>query len=72
MEGKLVEQRRFSVYFASDQLAKWEGDKAPPARSYRIADTGTSGEAKSDDIRKEPPKIEEKSFFEKLREKLGF
>jgi outer membrane protein assembly factor BamE len=29
-QGRVLEQRQFSVYFANDKLARWEGDEAPP------------------------------------------
>jgi outer membrane protein assembly factor BamE len=36
---KVVESRQFTVYFASDKLARWEGDEAPvsAAQLNRIA-----------------------------------
>jgi len=37
--GKLVEQRRFTVYFVDDKLARWEGDELPvsTAQLNRVA-----------------------------------
>lgn len=62
VDGRLVEKRNFAVYFANDKLAKWEGDQAPPAPSYRPSEPG-EGKTKAE---------EEKGFFGKLRDKLGF
>ena len=28
-QGKLIEHRQFTVYFADDKLARWEGDEMP-------------------------------------------
>ena len=57
-------------FFAEDKLAKWEGDEAPAATVYR-ASTAEGGEGKSAP-RTEPAKSEEKGFFGKLWEKIGF
>ena len=29
-QGRMLEQRQFTVYFVNDKLARWEGDEAPP------------------------------------------
>ena len=63
--GKAVENRRFAVFFTNDKLAKWEGDDAPAAPVYRAS---TAEEA----AKKEPAKSEEKGFFGRLWEKIGF
>jgi len=75
VNGKRVEQRRFTVFFADDKLARWEGDKAPPAPSYRssTADAGASlSDASGTEARKERAKADEKGFFGRIWEKLGF
>jgi outer membrane protein assembly factor BamE len=38
-QGRRIEQRKFSVYFAEDKLARWEGDELPvsAAQLNRIA-----------------------------------
>jgi len=38
-QGKQIEQRKFSAYFADDKLARWEGDELPvsAAQLNRIA-----------------------------------
>ena len=30
-DGRLVEQRRFAVFFVDGKLARWEGDEMPPS-----------------------------------------
>lgn len=46
-QGRVVEQRTFTVYFVDDKLARWEGDEAPPsaAELNREAAARTAGEA---------------------------
>ena len=29
--GRMVESRRFAVFFVDDKLARWEGDEMPPS-----------------------------------------
>ncbi len=47
-QGRVIEHRNFSVYFADDKLARWEGDEMPPSAAdlNRQAAALTSGEAK--------------------------
>jgi len=47
-QGRVVEQRNFTVYFVDDKLARWEGDEAPPsaAELNREAAARTAGELK--------------------------
>jgi outer membrane protein assembly factor BamE len=47
-QGRVVEQRNFTVYFVDDKLARWEGDEAPPsaAELNRTAAARTAGELK--------------------------
>ncbi len=47
-QGRVVEHRNFSVYFADDKVARWEGDEMPPsvAELNRQAAALTLGEAK--------------------------
>ncbi len=47
-QGRTVDHRNFSVYFADDKLARWEGDEMPPstAELNRQAAALTSHEAK--------------------------
>jgi outer membrane protein assembly factor BamE len=49
-QGRVVEQRNFTVYFVDDKLARWEGDEAPPsaAELNREAAARTAGEWKWD------------------------
>lgn len=30
-QGRVIEHRAFTVYFVGDNLARWEGDEAPPS-----------------------------------------
>ena len=52
-QGRLVEQRNFTVYFVDDKVARWEGDEQPPsaAELNREAAARTAGEMKWGDQR---------------------
>lgn len=52
-QGRVVEQRNFTVYFVDDKVARWEGDEAPPsaAELNRQAAARTAGEMKWDQQR---------------------
>ena len=58
-QGRIVEQRTFSVYFVDDKLARWEGDEMPASvvELNRVASARTASEAAWAD---------ERSWFEKL------
>jgi outer membrane protein assembly factor BamE len=47
-QGRIIEQRKLTVYFVDDKLARWEGDDMPPsaAELNREAAAVTAGEAK--------------------------
>jgi len=47
-QGRVVEQRNFTVYFVDEKLARWEGDEVPPsaAELNREAAARTAGEMK--------------------------
>ncbi len=47
-QGRIVEQRKLTVYFVDDKLARWEGDEMPQsaAELNREAAAVTAGEAK--------------------------
>ncbi len=50
--GKVVENRNFTVYFADDKLARWEGDELPvsAAQLNRVAaDRALAPEPSADD-----------------------
>jgi outer membrane protein assembly factor BamE len=68
LDGQVVENRRFAVYFADDKLAKWEGDETPLPPVYR---TTVEGGQSVIERREAAPK-EEKGFFRDLWEKMGF
>jgi outer membrane protein assembly factor BamE len=59
-QGKVREHRQFTVYFAEDKLARWEGDEMPQSvvELNRLAsDKALQGVSKDDD----------KGFFERLK-----
>jgi outer membrane protein assembly factor BamE len=47
-QGRVVEQRNFTVYFVDEKLARWEGDEAPlsAVELNREAAARTAGEMK--------------------------
>ena len=47
-QGRVVEQRNFTVYFVDDKVARWEGDEMPQSAAdlNRAAAAATAGEAK--------------------------
>jgi outer membrane protein assembly factor BamE len=58
-QGRIVEQRTFTVYFVDDKLARWEGDEMPASvvELNRVASSRVAGESNWAD---------ERSWFEKL------
>lgn len=42
-QGRRLEHRNFTVYFAEDKLARWEGDEMPPS----AADLNRAADSKS-------------------------
>ena len=63
-QGSLIEHRKFAVFFANDKLTRWEGDEQPPSPVYR-----PSGE---DGLKTSAPVQEEKGFWSRFWEKLGW
>jgi outer membrane protein assembly factor BamE len=61
--GKVVETRQFTVYFADDKLARWEGDEAPvsAAQLNRLA---------AERALPQQPSAEDKGFFGRMWEIL--
>ena len=58
-QGKVREHRQFTVYFADDKLARWEGDEMPPS-------VVELNRAASDKALKPEPSAEDKGFFGRI------
>ena len=59
-QGKVREHRQFTVYFAEDKLARWEGDEMPQSvveLNRSAGDKGLRGVPKDDD----------RSFLERIK-----
>ena len=39
-QAKVLEQRRFTVYFVDDKVARWEGDEMPPPPARATSEGG--------------------------------
>jgi outer membrane protein assembly factor BamE len=52
-QGRLLDHRTFTVYFAEEKVARWEGDEPPPstAELNKEAAARTAGEAAWSDTR---------------------
>jgi len=68
--GKVLEHRQFTVYFAEDKLARWEGDEMPPPPA-EVARSG-GGDAVLDKSLSTAPKTGETNWLEDLLKKLGW
>ena len=69
-QGRTLERRRFTVYFADDKLARWEGDEMPPS-PVEVARSG-GGDAVLDKSLSIAPKTGEENWFVALLKKLGW
>ena len=69
-QGRTLEHRRFTAYFADDKLARWEGDEMPPPPA-EVARSG-GGDAALDKSLSTAPKTGEKNWLRQLMEKLGW
>jgi outer membrane protein assembly factor BamE len=58
-QGKMIEHRQFTAYFADDKLARWEGDEMPQS----IVELNR---AAADKALKPEPSAEDKGFFGRL------
>ena len=59
-QGKVREHRQFTVYFADDKLARWEGDEMPPS----VVDLNRTA---SDKALQGLPKDDDRSFLDRLK-----
>ena len=62
-QGKVREHRKFTVYFADDKLARWEGDEMPQS----VVELNRSAGEKS----LLPPKDDDKSLLDRLKGIFG-
>ena len=59
-QGKVREHRQFTVYFADDKLARWEGDEMPQSVVELNRSAGAKGLSGV-------PKDDDRSFFERIK-----
>jgi outer membrane protein assembly factor BamE len=64
-QGKVREHRNFTVYFAEDKLARWEGDEMPQSVVELNRAAGDKALAPT-------PGADDKGFFERLKGWLGY
>ena len=69
-QGRTLEHRRFTVYFAEDKLARWEGDEVPPSPVEAARSGG--GDAALDKSLSSAPKTGEDNWLIALLKKLGW
>ena len=58
-QGRVIEHRQFTVYFADDKVARWEGDEMPQSMvdANRVA---------TDKALRHIPSAEDKGFLDKI------
>jgi outer membrane protein assembly factor BamE len=72
-DEKIVQRRVLTVIFVDDKLQRVEGDVVAAApRQDELSGTGTTVPAQPAPRASPPPPPEEKGFFGKMWEKLGF
>ncbi len=69
-QGRVLEQRQFTVYFANDKLARWEGDEAPPPPA-EVARAG-GGDAILDKSMSIAPKTGDENWLVQWLKKMGW
>ena len=68
--GRTLEHRQFTVYFADEKLARWEGDEMPPSPA-EVARSG-GGDAALDKSLSSAPKTGEENWLQQFLRKLGW
>jgi outer membrane protein assembly factor BamE len=58
-QGRMVEHRQFTVYFADEKLARWEGDEMPQS-------VVELNRAASDKVLSHIPSAEDKGFLDRI------
>ena len=69
-QGRVIEQRQFTVYFVNDKLARWEGDEAPPPPA-EVARAG-GGDAILDKSMSLAPKTGDDNWLVQWLKKMGW
>ena len=69
-QGRVFEQRQFTVYFVNDKLARWEGDEAPPPQA-EVARAG-GGDALMDKSLSIAPKTGDDNWLVQWLKKMGW
>ena len=69
-QGRVLEQRQFTVYFANDKVARWEGDEAPPPPA-EVARSG-GGDAMLDKSLSIAPKTGDDNWLVQWLKKMGW
>ena len=60
-QGKVREHRQFTVYFADDKLARWEGDEMPQS-------VVELNRAAGDKVLQSVPKSDDRGFWERVKD----
>jgi outer membrane protein assembly factor BamE len=69
-QAKVLEQRRFTVYFVDEKLARWEGDEMPPPPAETAREGG--GDARMDKSLSLAPKTGDENWLLQWLKKLGW
>ncbi|MEP6942540.1 MAG: outer membrane protein assembly factor BamE [Betaproteobacteria bacterium] len=69
-QGRVLEQRQFTVYFVNDKVARWEGDEAPPP-PVEVARAG-GGDARLDKSLSIAPRTDDENFLVQWLRKMGW
>lgn len=69
-QGRVLEERKLTVYFVDDKLARWEGDDVPPSPVETAR--GGGGDAALDKSLSTAPKTDDENWLMQLLKKLGW
>jgi outer membrane protein assembly factor BamE len=69
-QGRVLEQRQFTVYFVDDKVARWEGDEAPPP-PVEVARAGSS-DTRIDKSLSIAPKTDDENWLVQWLRKMGW